>query len=102
MVPPDNGLDGKHRCWQNNTKPKEEATNKLKTTFIPYGTEVSYSAEGTQYFLEVIMDKIYRGVRVSEDKKEEPTVKEGIYRGIKHKGTTEESSKLKQFNIIER
>ena len=41
------------------------------------------------------MDKIYRGVRVSEDKRR-TTVKEGVYRGVKYKSTTEESSKPKQ------
>lgn len=40
------------------------------------------------------MDKIYRGVRVGENKEEKSTVKEGVYRGVKSSGKTE-NSKMK-------
>ena len=40
------------------------------------------------------MDKIYRGVRVGENKEEKSMVKEGVYRGVKSSGKTE-NSKMK-------
>ena len=47
------------------------------------------------------MDKIYRGVRVGEDKEEKSTVKEGTYRGVKYKNKTEEPQSLKKAFIVE-
>ena len=42
------------------------------------------------------MGKFYRGVRVQEKKKEnEKIVRGGIYRGVKHSGDTEDSTKMK-------
>ena len=40
------------------------------------------------------MDKIYRGVRVGENKEEKSMVREGVYRGVKSSGKTE-NSKMK-------
>ena len=38
------------------------------------------------------MDKIYRGVRVKENNQEnEKVVRDGVYRGVKHSGNTEDS-----------
>ena len=42
------------------------------------------------------MDNYYRGSRVGSQKEEKVTDKKGVYRGVKYKGTTEESSKPKQ------